>query len=237
MRKMTAVAVAVGICLIILIIGGLPQLSHASEIYGCVLKGGYGLLRIVSNPSQCNRSETAISWNQVGPQGPKGDTGAAGTAGANGHSPTVSMSGDQITVDGVITGSHLTGPAGPTGPSGTGSGVDGLSSVIMGRVYPDGTFEGSGFTVAKQPGQNGVYHIVLPSALNTVPTCVCSIFYLDNHSENPNDFPLYCAITPQSLYGGPPIDAIDVALTNLYTSYTGYELTFDGSFNFICAVP
>lgn len=58
----------------------------------------------------------------AGPQGPIGETGAtgpagqagpAGPAGEPGHTPTVSMSGDQITVDGAIVGPHLTGPAGP----------------------------------------------------------------------------------------------------------------------------
>jgi hypothetical protein len=38
-------------------------------IHGCV-KNGSGLLRIVSDPSDCGRSETAIEWNSEGPQGP-----------------------------------------------------------------------------------------------------------------------------------------------------------------------
>jgi hypothetical protein len=38
--------------------------------------------------------------------------------GVDGHSPIVSMSEDQITVDGVAVGPHLTGPAGEDGSDG-----------------------------------------------------------------------------------------------------------------------
>lgn len=43
-----------------------------------------GLLRVVTDPNDCRSGETAISWNQVGPQGlpgepgPKGEPGPAG---------------------------------------------------------------------------------------------------------------------------------------------------------------
>ena len=36
-----------------------------------------------------------------------------GPAGPAGHTPTVAMTGDQLVIDGVIVGPHLTGPAGP----------------------------------------------------------------------------------------------------------------------------
>jgi Collagen triple helix repeat (20 copies) len=105
------------------------------------------------------KGDTGLTGSQ-GPQGPKGDTGATGPqgpAGADGHSPDVSMSGDQITVDGVIIGPHLTGPE---GPAGTGSGVDGMSRVVMGNVDGDGTIvewaSGTGFSVTKDTTANGV---------------------------------------------------------------------------------
>lgn len=64
----------------------------------------------------------------AGPQGPKGEDGVIGRdgidgpqgpAGADGHSPVLAWVGDRISIDGSVTGPHLTGPAG-TG-SGTGS--------------------------------------------------------------------------------------------------------------------
>ena len=36
-----------------------------------------------------------------------------GPAGPAGHTPTVAMTGDQLVIDGVVVGPHLTGPAGP----------------------------------------------------------------------------------------------------------------------------
>lgn len=42
----------------------------------------------------------------------KGYSGSQGATGADGHSPVLTWSGDQIAIDGSITGPHLTGPAG-----------------------------------------------------------------------------------------------------------------------------
>ena len=52
----------------------------ASVIQGCY-SSSTGNLRIASS---CERSETAISWNQDGPVGPTGPAGPAGQAGAAG---------------------------------------------------------------------------------------------------------------------------------------------------------
>lgn len=54
----------------------------------------------------------------IGPQGLKGDTGATGAQGAAGHSPALSWSGDQIAIDSIVSGPHLTGPQGSQGPAG-----------------------------------------------------------------------------------------------------------------------
>lgn len=48
-----------------------------------------------------------------------GEAGTQGPAGTDGHSPVLAWVGDRISIDGSVTGPHLTGPAG-TG-SGTGS--------------------------------------------------------------------------------------------------------------------
>jgi hypothetical protein len=53
-----------------------------------------------------------------GPQGlpgPQGEKGGKGEKGDPGYSPVLTWSGDQIAIDGAITGPHLTGPQGPTG--------------------------------------------------------------------------------------------------------------------------
>lgn len=72
-------------------------------IYGCVNRAG--VLHVVGSASDCSARETAIQWNQVGPQGLPGAMGPAGPAG-----PTGPMG--------------PTGPQGPAGTSGTGGGAD-----------------------------------------------------------------------------------------------------------------
>jgi hypothetical protein len=47
-----------------------------------------------------------------GIQGIQGVKGDSGVPGADGHNPVIAMDGDQVTVDGVVVGPHLTGPAG-----------------------------------------------------------------------------------------------------------------------------
>ena len=41
-----------------------------------------------------------------------------GPAGPAGHTPTVTMAGDQLVIDGAVVGPHLTGPQGPQGDTG-----------------------------------------------------------------------------------------------------------------------
>ena len=57
----------------------------------------------------------------AGEQGVKGETGEQGpqgVPGTDGHSPVLTWSGDQIAVDGIVSGPHLTGPQGVQGLQG-----------------------------------------------------------------------------------------------------------------------
>lgn len=54
----------------------------------------------------------------------------AGKDGEDGHSPVVTVAGDQLAVDGKVTGPHLTGPKGPQGPSGP-SGPAGKNATVL----------------------------------------------------------------------------------------------------------
>jgi len=78
MKKMAMIS-TIGLCLAVLIIAGFPLVGDAATIYGCQERLT-GFVRIVSSPSQCNRFETPISWDSVGPQGPAGPPGPAGVA-------------------------------------------------------------------------------------------------------------------------------------------------------------
>lgn len=119
--KKTATVSAIGICITVLIIAGFPLLGDAAVIYGC--KEGTGLLKIVSGPGQCTRTQTPISWNVVGPQGPvgpPGPTGATGQTGAAGPVGPVGPVGPagQAGATGPAGPTGITGPAGPAGPTG-----------------------------------------------------------------------------------------------------------------------
>ena len=93
-----------------------------------------------------------------------------GPAGPAGHTPTVTMAGDQLVIDGAVVGPHLTGPQGPqgdTGPTGP-AGPQGPKGDIgpAGPVGPQGSagqptaFElrGTGMPEGKVTASPGTYY-------------------------------------------------------------------------------
>lgn len=73
-------------------------------IHGCYRTSGAqsGSLRVIDSPAQtCNSNETAISWNQTGPQGPQGPTGPQGPAGSAQFGSLFSLAGatDLVSLD------------------------------------------------------------------------------------------------------------------------------------------
>lgn len=70
-------------------------------IHSCYAKSG-GSLRVIDTVGTCKNGETALDWNQIGPQGPAGPTGATGPTGPTG----------------------ATGPQGPVGPAQPGSSIN-----------------------------------------------------------------------------------------------------------------
>ena len=112
---MKEITVVMGMILAMLVIMVFPCWGEDVIYYGSYRKNN-GDLRIVDNPNECRRSEVPIYWNQIGPQG------------VPGHSPVLTWSGDQIAIDSVVSGPHLTGPQGPQGPPG---GIDRSASVIQ----------------------------------------------------------------------------------------------------------
>jgi hypothetical protein len=85
---------------------GLAQESKAQEIHACS-KNSNGKLRLVSDPTECLRSETALAWGAQGPPGPQGPQGPPGPEGSQGPE----------------------GPPGPEGPAGA-DGVSGYEVVF-----------------------------------------------------------------------------------------------------------
>jgi hypothetical protein len=76
-------SLALSLLALLLALSGVAYATNnraASVIQGCY-SNSTGNLRVASS---CERSETAISWNQDGPAGPAGPAGAAGQPGAVG---------------------------------------------------------------------------------------------------------------------------------------------------------
>ena len=70
-----------------------------------------------------------------GPIGPIGPPGAKGDPGTPGYSPTLSWSGDQIAIDGVVAGPHLTGPQGPQGEKGDKGDIGASGTSVRPFIY------------------------------------------------------------------------------------------------------
>jgi hypothetical protein len=87
--RVTAAIVAIVGSATLIAAAGIP--ADDGVIYGCY-SSATGQLRVISDTTSCRSSETAISWNQVGPAGAEGPAGPAGPE----------------------------GPTGPTGPAGAG---------------------------------------------------------------------------------------------------------------------
>ena len=95
-------------CFALLVAGGSVALAtipgSGGAISGCY--GKTGDLRVIDAPSaSCKSTETALTWNQTGPQGPQGVTGPQGPKGDQGAQGPQGPKG-------------ATGPAGPPGPAG-----------------------------------------------------------------------------------------------------------------------
>src|SRR5712692_5321354 len=79
--------------------------DSSGMINGC-FKAANGQLRVIDPATEsCLPSETAISWNQTGPQGPTGPTGSQGPVGPTGATGPQGLQG-------------IAGTAGPQGPKG-----------------------------------------------------------------------------------------------------------------------
>lgn len=111
--------------------GAIPDSNGV--IHGCI--GNNGSLSVIDTGQgqTCAQNQTALNWNQTGPQGatgatgpqgPKGDTGATGPAGPQGPQGDPGPQG-------------ATGPAGPQGPPGVLGSFDdmtGMSCTFQGNA-------------------------------------------------------------------------------------------------------
>jgi Collagen triple helix repeat (20 copies) len=105
--------------------------DSAGVIHGCykpISNGSVSTLGVIDTAlpgGTCPKGETALSWNQTGPQGPAGPVGATGATGLTGPAGAVGPTGATGQV-GPAGPEGAVGPAGPQGPQGPpgGSNVD-----------------------------------------------------------------------------------------------------------------
>ena len=71
---------------VLFVAGSVALATHSdpNEFHACYNNSGH--LVIIDDPANCGNNETAISWNQEGPQGPQGNPGPAGPTGPQGPS-------------------------------------------------------------------------------------------------------------------------------------------------------
>ena|GEM_PF-2085127 len=94
-----------------LVLGGIASadIPDGSVINGCYTNAQIGnqhVLTIIDKdatkgPTSCGSGQTAISWNQSGPQGPAGPAGPAGAAGPQGPAGPIGLTGQGFTARGA----------------------------------------------------------------------------------------------------------------------------------------
>ena len=109
---------------------------------------------------RCEKGESRISWNRVGPAGPQGDAGPAGPEGPQGRAGPAGPQGERGPAG--AGGSGPAGPAGPAGPQGPPgpAGADGTDGVdgapgAQGIQGPQGPQGPAGPTGPQGPAGSG----------------------------------------------------------------------------------
>lgn len=87
-RRTVALVVGAGVALAFGVGIAIASIPDAGGVIHACYKTSQGQTRIVTSASDCNPSETAIQWNQTGPQGLVGPAGPAGPAGPTGPAGT-----------------------------------------------------------------------------------------------------------------------------------------------------
>lgn len=107
------------IAVAVLGVGGIAGTADSPSVTfsACLTPGGtlHQVTTNATNPPECGPNETAVSWNQVGPQGPAGPQGTQGPQGPQGAQGTQGPQGPQ-------------GPAGKDGVNGT-NGTNGIFDI------------------------------------------------------------------------------------------------------------
>lgn len=136
-KKALVVGLMVG-ALLVATAGFVAAQSSSTVINGCIQKQT-GVLRVPTSGSCDPKNETAISWNQVGPQGPQGEQGPQGPQGVKGDPGISGYEVVKRTEEVEFLGNGYFAAACPSGKKVIGGGAAG-GSLNIEQSYP-----GSGF--------------------------------------------------------------------------------------------
>jgi Collagen triple helix repeat (20 copies) len=161
--------------------------TDSNGVYHACVNTANGNLRVVlPADTTCKNVETAITWNQTGPQGiqgqqgdtgpqgPKGDTGATGATGPKGDTGATGATGaaGATGATGPKGDTGATGPKGDTGATGP-QGPAGPVHQVVSAVNADGTSQSPSPTYSVSSAQSGSYKITFPvSQFTNVPICM-----------------------------------------------------------------
>ena len=134
---------AIGFACAALSLGAVTYANAASNgtLKACANKTT-GMMRYISKGS-CKKTETSLSWNQIGPQGPsgssgaagaKGDTGAAGAKGDTGAAGAAGAAGAKGDTGAAVAVTTTTVPSQRVGDIGPGGGP--IFYVDTDNLYP-----------------------------------------------------------------------------------------------------
>lgn len=148
-------------------VGGIAYASipgPSGTINGCYTQAT-GALRVVDSGASCRSNETAITWNQAGPQGAAGPAGATGATGAQGPIGLTGPTG-ATGPQGPKGDTGATGPQGATGPAG-GAGLYYAQNGFNGPVdYPSNSTYNTVAVFDVQPGTYLAQAIVTVTSAN-----------------------------------------------------------------------
>jgi hypothetical protein len=145
-------------------------IAGANDIIHACYKSD-GTLRVLDmNAMTCKSNESALSWNQTGPQGIQGEPGPQGETGSPGPKGDQGEPGPQG-VQGLPGPQGEPGAEGPQGPPGSGAGAN----VIGGLVFRDGSKpqpSEPGWTVTKTAP--GFYQIEIAGSFSGYPAAAAT---------------------------------------------------------------
>lgn len=121
-----------------LTISGAAVATESTTVINACYNNENGLTRIVENDADCRAAETAISWNQTGPQGPAGPAGPAGAG--------------VTTVSGIVNANGTANGATPNGFTSTR-----LAEGVYRVSFPPGTWSSFPVMTVSPFGVLGAY--------------------------------------------------------------------------------